>query len=73
MFRGETTNETEIALHLLKPGDSGNLHSAPAAEELFVGWMLRIKIVLSTVEVSHDYTPLKPIRKKINSDVCGRS
>lgn len=41
--------------------------------QLSVEWLVRIKIVLSTVEVSHDYTPLKPIRKKINSDVCGRS
>lgn len=30
-FRSETINRSEIAVHLLKWGDSGNLHSVPAA------------------------------------------
>lgn len=31
VFRGETINETDTAVRLLKWGDSGNLHSVPAA------------------------------------------
>lgn len=71
MFRGEAINEMAIAMNLLKQGDSG-ICTLLLAYRLPVECLARIKIVLSTDYVSHDYTPLKLIRKKINSDVYVR-